>query len=65
MAARIPSNRPAPAQHEYPSPKIENEIRQRAYELYEQRGREDGYDVEDWLRAEEEIKRRRSRSVAA
>jgi hypothetical protein len=30
-------------------------IRQRAYELYEQRGRLDGHDMEDWLQAEAEI----------
>jgi hypothetical protein len=30
-------------------------IRLRAYELYEQRGREDGQDVEDWLKAESEV----------
>lgn len=30
-------------------------IRQRAYGYYEQRGREDGHDLEDWLRAEAEI----------
>jgi hypothetical protein len=24
-------------------------VRLRAYELFEQRGREDGYDVDDWL----------------
>lgn len=29
----------------------------RAYELYEQRGRQDGYALEDWLRAEREIRR--------
>lgn len=28
-----------------------------AYELYERRGRWDGYDVEDWLKAEEQIRR--------
>lgn len=27
-----------------------------AYELYQQRGREDGYDVEDWLKAEAFVK---------
>ena len=31
------------------------QIRLRAYELYEARGREDGHELEDWLRAEEEI----------
>lgn len=29
----------------------------RAYELYEQRGRQDGYALEDWLQAEREIRR--------
>ena len=31
------------------------EIRSRAYELYESRGREDGHDLEDWLQAEIDI----------
>jgi hypothetical protein len=26
-----------------------------AYALYEQRGREDGYDLDDWLKAEQRI----------
>lgn len=30
-------------------------IAQRAYELYEQRGRQDGHDLEDWLKAEREL----------
>ncbi len=30
-------------------------IRERAYELYETRGREPGQDEQDWLRAEQEI----------
>jgi len=33
----------------------EDEIRSRAYELYQQRGGEEGHAIEDWLRAEEEI----------
>jgi len=33
-------------------------IRKRAYEFFEARGREPGHDLEDWLRAELEIKRR-------
>jgi len=32
----------------------EARIRRRAYELYEQRGRRDGHDMEDWLHAKEE-----------
>jgi len=31
------------------------EIAQRAYELYVQRGHEPGNDVEDWVRAEKEL----------
>jgi Protein of unknown function (DUF2934) len=34
------------------------QIEARGYELYLQRGREDGHDVEDWLMAEEELKQR-------
>ena len=30
-------------------------IAQRAYDLYEQRGRQDGHDLEDWLKAEREL----------
>jgi hypothetical protein len=33
----------------------EEEIRRRAYELYEQDGRQDGRDHEHWLRAEAEV----------
>ncbi len=31
------------------------EIAKRAYALYAQRGRENGKDVDDWIRAEEEL----------
>lgn len=33
----------------------EESIRLRAYGIYEQRGRQEGHDVEDWLQAEAEI----------
>jgi hypothetical protein len=36
-------------------PVLEKEIRSRAYERYEERGREDGHDLDDWLRAEKEL----------
>jgi hypothetical protein len=36
---------------------LDEEIRRRAYEIYEKRGRDDGYDVDDWLRAEAEVSR--------
>ena len=44
---------------------IEREIRCRAYELYEQRGRLDGHDLDDWLQAEDEIIREKARAIAA
>ena len=34
---------------------IQQEIARRAYELFEGRGRKDGYAAEDWLRAESEL----------
>jgi hypothetical protein len=33
----------------------EEAIRERAYELYQQRGRQDGQAIEDWLAAEAEL----------
>ena len=33
----------------------EDIIRARAYRFYEDRGCEDGYDLEDWVRAEAEV----------
>ena len=44
---------------------LEDQIRARAYELYEERGKEDGHDLDDWLRAEADITSRKHRSVAA
>jgi hypothetical protein len=35
--------------------KVEEQIRQRAYQLYEERGRLDGNAIEDWLIAEEKV----------
>lgn len=42
---------PAPA---IASPSREEQIRTRAYQLYEQRGKLEGHDMEDWLQAEAE-----------
>ncbi len=44
---------------------LEHQIRLRAHELYEARGREDGHELEDWLRAEEEITQKKVRTAAA
>ena len=34
---------------------LEQAIRNRAYDLYVQRGRTEGHALDDWLKAEEEI----------
>jgi Protein of unknown function (DUF2934) len=38
-----------------PHRNLDEEIRRRAYELYESRGSENGHDVDNWLRAEAEV----------
>lgn len=43
-----PSNTASPAD-------LESKIRQRAYELYVERGNTSGHQNEDWLRAEREV----------
>ncbi len=44
---------------------IEQQIQQLAYELYEQRGRTDGQELDDWLQAEREIKGTKANATAA
>jgi len=34
---------------------VQEKIQRRAYELYELRGREDGHDLDDWLKADSEV----------
>jgi Protein of unknown function (DUF2934) len=45
--------------------KVDEEIRRRAYELYEQRGRRDGREMDDWLQAEAEVTGRKAKRGAA
>lgn len=40
-------------------------VRKRAYELYEQRGREEGHALEDWLAAEAELTSPKHKVIAA
>lgn len=44
---------------------IEDKIRRRAYELYEERGRGDGHELQGWLKAEAEVLRSRDVAKAA
>jgi hypothetical protein len=48
-----------------PTPDLLEQIRLRAYELFEQRGRIEGYDLEDWLQAEAEVTQRTGKTRAA
>jgi hypothetical protein len=45
--------------------RVEEEIRFRAYELFEQRGRHEGFHNEDWARAEAEVLARYRRDKSA
>lgn len=46
--------------------KLQEEIRVRAYELYEHRGRQDGHELDDWLQSESEVlTKRKTRQPAA
>ena len=44
---------------------IQEQVRRRAFELYEQRGREHGHDLDDWLQAESEFAPQQTKAVAA
>jgi Protein of unknown function (DUF2934) len=48
-----------------PQPNLDEAIRCRAYQLYEERGRKDGHDMDDWLRAEAEVTRDAARTIVA
>jgi len=54
MTAKSKSGKPRSPKPAYSSD-IEERIRRRAYELYEERGRVDDFALDDWLQAECEI----------
>ena len=59
-----PSKKP-PATVTTEPQELEHEIRLRAQELYQARGREDGHELDDWLRAEAEIMQKKAGTIAA
>jgi hypothetical protein len=63
MSTDITKRPPAPVRSEPQD--LEHQIRIRAYQLYEARGREDGHELDDWLRAEEELTQKKVRTIAA
>ena len=54
MTTKSKSRKPRPPKPTQPND-IEESIRRRAYQLYAQRGRVDGFALDDWLQAEHEI----------
>jgi hypothetical protein len=44
---------------------LETQIRERAYQIYVERGRTPGSENEDWLRAEQEVLSRKSHQASA
>jgi hypothetical protein len=63
MNANPPKKSPATVTSE--PHELEHQIRLRAHELFEARGREDGHDIEDWLQAETEVTEKKVLPVAA
>jgi len=44
---------------------LQEKIQNRAFELYEQRGKVDGHDLEDWLQAESELVQPKTKKASA
>jgi hypothetical protein len=65
-AAHEARKKPAPGEdfNQIAAHELEHQIRLRAYELYEARGREDGHDLDDWLQAEAELTEKQARPAA-
>jgi hypothetical protein len=60
--AAIPNQTPIKVTE--PTPDLQEQIRLRAYGLYEQRGRE-GHELDDWLQAESEVTQQKAKGVGA
>ena len=65
VRARHQSTRTGLAEPINPAGSLQQEIERVAYDLYEQRGRIDGHDWEDWLEAERIIRQREEASLQA
>jgi hypothetical protein len=65
MNTNPPKKFPATVTSEPQDIELEDQIRARAYELYEARGREQGHEEEDWFRAKEEIAIKKYRTASA
>lgn len=54
-ASSAPRSRVAAKTRQKHSAEVEHAIALRAYELFEQRGKEPGHEIDDWLQAEKEV----------
>jgi hypothetical protein len=62
---RTSSATPGDTQSLESAPDPKEQVRRRAFELYEQRGREEGHELDDWLQAESEIVKQQAKAAAA
>jgi len=62
MPASAPAKKPAPESKIETLP-LEERIHRRAYELYVLRGNQSGSELDDWLQAEEEIRRATEQAI--
>ena len=60
-----PKKPPATVTSEPQDSNSKQQIRERAYELYEASGRQDGHEQEDWFRAKEELTIKKFRTASA
>ena len=63
--ATMPSPKPVEAKKNTSTANLEEQIRIRAYQLYEERGYTPGHENEDWLVAEREILHRTDNQQSA
>jgi hypothetical protein len=61
----MPTSRSTTNQTTESTSELQEQIRRRAHELYEQRGRNDGHELDDWLQAESEVTQQKAKGVGA
>jgi hypothetical protein len=65
MNTHPPKKQPTTEITELQEFELDYQIRERAYELYEARGQENGHAEEDWFRAKEELTIKKFRTATA
>jgi Protein of unknown function (DUF2934) len=61
---KVPGTEASPTADGGAADRILQRIQARAYELYEQRGRQHGHAEEDWIQAEQEVLSKTGRAAA-